>query len=341
MRLKSIVFPLLVTAACTTPGDRNQSGECPAGEICSSDTPYGLTFDGAEFGDLIFDNGLQMTAVGGTQTVTVIDPETTAPLRRAYVAGMVGASHITGQVGPLIEVEAVEAGSARLRIESAADGALYDRVDLASAAIDRIELRSGTFVEVTEDRGKALWRGAPVNLVVALLSASNQRLADESMTLSAPGANQGAWDQLNVTGTGDALTIEIAAGGRPAAPLTIPVVGAVDRIVTSTTLAAPATVALDAVEMVCFVGLAGDDQVLGAPWVFSGSGAQATLSNGPYRNCLTFRPSALGTVTISAQIGEVRHQVDVQVVNAARAIDASRQPVGPTPGERAATVSDE
>src|SRR6187402_2643497 len=61
-----------MVAACTG-GERANSGECPAGEVCSPETPRGLHFIGNAMSDQLLGSlfGPAATAVGGTQEVAL------------------------------------------------------------------------------------------------------------------------------------------------------------------------------------------------------------------------------------------------------------------------------
>src|SRR5579862_1969993 len=87
MRIALASVPFLALAACQTAGDRSGTGMCPQGEVCSPKTPKGLDFRGPDYADdWIADATIKPTAVGGTQTIQILDAEDQQPLTFAYTA---------------------------------------------------------------------------------------------------------------------------------------------------------------------------------------------------------------------------------------------------------------
>src|SRR5688572_11558874 len=70
--LSTLLAAVPLVAACTG-GERASSGECPAGEICSPETPRGLHFIGNAMSDQLLGSlfGPAATAVGGTQEIAL------------------------------------------------------------------------------------------------------------------------------------------------------------------------------------------------------------------------------------------------------------------------------
>src|SRR5690349_9941492 len=69
--MKSLVLAsLLVVPACFG-GERASTGQCPAGEVCSPETPNGLHFIGQALIDDVLVSGPAATAIGGTQDVAL------------------------------------------------------------------------------------------------------------------------------------------------------------------------------------------------------------------------------------------------------------------------------
>lgn len=320
MHARSLLVPFLIAAGCTDLDDeRHRSAGCPEGEVCSADTPHGLIFAGASFGGAVrpaISWQLPFTAVGGTQTVRVDDPVVDGPIQIAYAADVVGDAAVTEQDGPQVTVLARRAGALQLRIVSPRDGTLYDRAQLDALPIDRIELRPGTLAEFNElGLGKALWRGARTGLAVRLLGGSDAWLVDESMTVTAPGGAQVGWDLLQLDAAGTSVTLDVVTGSQQSASFTLPVV---DAVAISPNLTPDATATPDVIGRVCFVGLAGGAQVLGAPWSFALTGpavrtTSATGTGTGLRNCVYFQPTGVGTVTITAQVGLVSHTISLVV----------------------------
>ena len=71
MNRSALVSLLALPLVACMGGERNQSGECPAGEVCSPKTPYGLLFVGnALAGEALAPAfGPAATAIGGTQDI--------------------------------------------------------------------------------------------------------------------------------------------------------------------------------------------------------------------------------------------------------------------------------
>src|SRR5207302_10422867 len=113
--------PLLFVAlaACAPLGDRAITGKCPAGEVCSPDTPDGLQFVGpGVYGDL-FLTGPGTTVVGGTQAVTIMENspgDIQRPFTLPYTADGGAAVGIAGQSGSTVTLAGLASGTNELRI---------------------------------------------------------------------------------------------------------------------------------------------------------------------------------------------------------------------------------
>ena len=79
---------VVVFAGCDAPGERASTGECPEGESCSELTPDGLYFRGAPLVPFGIAVGIQTTAAGGHQTITVLWPKQgeNEPVTEAFAA---------------------------------------------------------------------------------------------------------------------------------------------------------------------------------------------------------------------------------------------------------------
>jgi hypothetical protein len=340
-----LVVAVMPLVACVA-GDRAaNNGVCPAGEVCSTKTPKGLSFIGANLSDATLTalGGPLPTLIGGTQEVRLelADSSPVAPLTLPFVAdpGTGGAFTIASSATSSVTIRGAAAASSYLRILDPADRALYDRKLLAGATLDHVslvsiheELPSGQALAVTPSGGDvaiALWGGYPVNLV--------GRVADTSMRLTLPpGATQVAWDAVHLTNPAlGHQVITVAAGDHAAVEVAFDVVapGAVDRIVVQQPLG-PVKVHDGA--YACFSALAGDRAVIGLPWTITVDG---TVATGSPPNCAIIPTDHVGTVTVVASAAGKQLTLAVQVVAAAaRTLPTVTvdEPVRSIYGERAA-----
>ncbi len=122
-------------------GERALSGKCPTGEVCSAETPDGLHFFGKTLSDRTLDfGGPHTTAIGGTREVEL--QSGSKPFALPYRAdddGGLGV-RVESTRGPVITLRGVDNRKNYLRIVEPDRGALYDRIELAGAAIESIAL---------------------------------------------------------------------------------------------------------------------------------------------------------------------------------------------------------
>ena len=335
--LRLAALPALLLPACMTEGERAETGQCPAGEVCSSRTPNGLAFDGADFSDLLFANGLQATALGGRQGVTIYDGASGQAMRLPFAATTQGALEVVAQATGSLDVIGRRAGTDLLRIVDPATGELYDRVSMSVRPVDRVELRNEVFGEIgLEDRPRALWAGGRASLVVALSARDGTRLVDEAMVVTAStGTRNTRWDSISFDVPADGeVTLDAAFGGGEAVSFALPVAAAADAVV-ALPLDQP-TIAVGGMAEVCFRADAGERAILGAPWRFTVTGPATMPGSSLGRNCALVKSTAVGTITITAEVGAVRASVNLPVTaSAARVARPLPEASGPTPGERA------
>ena len=122
-------FPFVAAVfllSCDTPGERAQTGECPAGEECSELTPDGLYFRGPPVAGL--EAGLRVTAAEGTQTVTALigEGEDREPFDHPFAASIDEPFELGSVDAPSLELVAEDAGSANLRLADEETGELFD-----------------------------------------------------------------------------------------------------------------------------------------------------------------------------------------------------------------------
>lgn len=191
--------------ACTVEeGERASSGECPEGEVCSEDTPTGLSFYGPfpTDGDTDF---LPRLALRGSFNVAYQPTEGTLP------EAVAESSDFFMTVEPAdperdeytlwhdenaVRITAVAEGQAYLRVVDASTDELFDRVRITVEQIDTVYAVDGA-----GERIEQLQAGEPASIVVALEGESGLRLVDESMTVEAGDGElvfeRGTWDSVS------------------------------------------------------------------------------------------------------------------------------------------------
>ncbi|MEO6774157.1 MAG: hypothetical protein ABI467_14255 [Kofleriaceae bacterium] len=342
----SLLVPGLLIPACFG-GERAATGECPAGETCSALTPRGLEFVGADMTNVLGLSGPSPTAIGGTQDVQLrYDPTQGrfVALDLPFDADDDGGNgvKVDHTAGNIVTVRGVAARSNYLRITDAATGELFDRKELAGAAIDSIELVPNTFDLVPTDRELAFIAG-DVEVGVALLGQvqdsggpTEQRIVDQSMQLTLAGATQRAWDRVELpAATAGTSALAVTAGERPTANLDVVVVDHLDQLVIDP--ASSATVAPNATAEVCFDGLANDRYVAGLVWHFLVDGVAKAGSG----NCVGVTTTATsGTITVIGSADGMSATATVAIAAARSDQPARARWIRPSPaGDRAALVS--
>jgi hypothetical protein len=307
-----LAFLLLPLAACYEgSGDRYATGQCPVGEVCSPVTPDGLQFIGAKFSDVLFESGPHTTAIGGSQTIELVGAN-----GLDYTADDGGgpAVVVDDAEGGTVQVHGAASGSNYLRILDT-DGLLMDRKELAAAALDRIALGPKLWETIPEGRELAFLTGYH-RLVIALF-AGDDPIVDDRMLLELTGANQVAWDALELELTAGTHTLAVTAGDKPAA--TLDVVG-VDQIDTVQVEAdQPATITPNYETQVCFEALAGGRYVADTPWQFDLDHEAVGTSNTLTPNCISFQTTRTsGTIDVSAHTGGRSGTTTLTIVSAVR-----------------------
>lgn len=347
------VLPLSATAACNTEGERAATGQCPAGEDCSSSTPHGLHFRGAGLADdqLGIQAGPLPVAIGGTQDIALdYDPGdgVLRPLDLAYDADDDGGLGVTIDhvAGPVVTVRGKASRSNDLRITDQVDGGLFDRYALTGAALDRIALVTIGWESVPDD-ASVVWAAGNVTAGIALygdVQASggpvSERLVDTSMQVDLAGAIQPRWDEVRLAGaTAGHHALMVTAGDKPPAPLDIEVVDGASSIVFQGT--SPATIARGSSALVCFSALSSGRFVSGLAWTFRIDGA-APISHGVgyvLGNCIDIdapRGGAASTITVMASAGGATMTLPVAIGAAAATHHRETHRMRATAGDRAA-----
>ncbi len=347
LTLSLCVVPLI---ACTG-GERSQSGECPAGEICSPDTPRGLHFIGEDVTGQLLLAGPAATAIGGTQDVEIqidrgsgLDPFT-LPFEADDDGGR--GFRVDGIEGNVVTLRGTGSRTHYLRIVDPATGELYDRKELAGAAISRIALVGAGYETLPDGDPEIVWAPGNQTIGVALYGEvqrgnrpQEERLVDNSMSIVLAGGLRSAWDAIRLpTATAGTSTLTVTAGDKPAASLTLEIVSAPTEI--TVIGGASRTVAPGATEMICFAGMHGQRYVYGLDWTFVVDGQATTQQHGTLgSNCIGVTTTKTsGTVAVQATAGGQSTSLSVAVLGTStRTVTPARAQLRTehTAGDRAA-----
>ena len=323
-------------------GERAETGQCPGTEVCSSKTPGGLDFVGADLAGTLFGGGPSPTAIGGTQKIALkYDPGNSGwryldlPYK-AVTTGELGVQ-ITDQTAAIVTVTGAASGTNYLRIMDGNDPSLlFDRKLVGAGAIDEIDLVP-TSLEVVPDGTPVAWAPGATEIAVALYgtvgTSTHERLVDESMALSLPGSHQIAWDTLRIE---DAVpgtsTLTVTAGDKPPASMDIVVTANADAVAP---FDAPTGVAPNTPAEVCFTATTGTRTLLGLLWKFTVDGGPGEFGLSP--NCVMVKTTkTTGTVSITAAAGGQTATLELPVTAMARAVTRKVRELPTTAGERAA-----
>lgn len=285
---------MFLPAASCDGGDVNQYG-CPDGETCSPATEDGLHFVGPIIGEGILDFGeVKTLARGGTETVRleVGEGDARAPFARAYDAELAGPAHVESRTGNVLVLRGDGGAPDFLRIvDPADDDALYDRIRIDSAPLATIGLtRSfGDFRAGTPSDADMLF--APGGTaIVALTSADDRALVDESMRLAGDGVAQVAWDQVQIGNLAPGTHALTATTAGRTQQLSFQVVAGPDHLAR--------VFGRDGVPLGDSVGLCYAAQLANrnvhVAWTFQATNAELTPSR--LVGCVSVKPLAAGTV---------------------------------------------
>ncbi len=341
--MKRLLASLLFVTACTG-GERANTGQCPAGEVCSPKTPNGLHFIGNQLADDLNLVGPSPTAIGGTQDIALQYDRGNGiliALDLPFTADDDGAAgvKIVSTSGSVVSVQGEASRTNYLRILDAADGTLFDRKQLTGAAPDTIELLP-TSLERIPAHAQLAFAAGDVALAVGLYGQVQEssgpleeRIVDSTMTLDLAGATKTAWDSLHLPSAAPGTsTLTVTAGDKPAAHLDVVVVSAADSVAP---LDAPQTLQTNVTADVCFTATANGRTVVGLPWTFTVDGVAGQSVLEP--NCASVKTTKTsGTVTI---VGAAGGQMATLVLNVGAMARESVRPLRMRPttaGERAA-----
>jgi hypothetical protein len=346
---------IFAASGCALAGDR-VGGVCPTGEVCSAEAPNGLFFLGARRSDS-FGGGVEITAVGGTQTIKVLeDSNTDSPaFDRAFDASTsdVTVAAISAVAPPNVTISGEADGTTSLRLLESGTDKLLDRVDVHVAAIDSVAAFPQELFLVASDDGTpwALLSGGKASLVVQLKSKGGDRLVDEELTMTSDfgKATSQAWDLFEITAPTSGDASYTVTAGKGSFPVKASVVAAVDKIESSKVLnELGADGQLEAMkdQLLCFIGTSGSARVAGAEWKFTGSSSititpvDATVSS--QTSCVQIKGTAVGPAKLTVEASGFSRVVDINFVKkAARGAHgtdkelATRPFVSASAGERA------
>jgi hypothetical protein len=326
--------PLLI--ACTG-GERANSGECPAGEICSPDTPRGLHFVGNAMADQVFASayGPAATAVGGTQEIALewdrgdgVLVSFTLP----YAAdddGGIGVAVDSSQ-GSVVTVHGAGSRKNYLRIVEPTADELYDRYELAGAAIKSMKVIGTELETLPPGDPTIVFATGDQQLAVALYgdvqngsSPRSERLIDTSMELAMAASVRRAWDTLRLpNATVGNHALQVTAGDKPMATLDVEVVTGADGMILIGS--SQPTVVADGSTSVCFAAMNGQRYVYGLTWTFVVDGRTETHGKSTLvRNCVVVSASGLtsGSIPVTASAGGRTASTTVMVGQSARSTD--------------------
>jgi len=330
MNRSALVSLLALPLVACMGGERNQSGECPAGEVCSPKTPYGLLFGGTALaGEALAPAlGPPATAIGGTQNIALyydrgdgIDVLLDLPYDADDDGGL--GVEVDHTMGAVVTLRGVGSRENYLRIVDKGTNELFDRKELAGAEITQIELVGTEYERVPTDRTAIVWATGDQEIGVALegevqvgSSPTLQRLVDTSMELSMPSAERTAWDKLRVTGALAGVTnLSVTAGDKPAATVPVEFVTGAD---TMFAIDDPSpTVRPGESIFVCFAAMNGSRYVYGLTWQFNVDGEASTKGKDAVtRNCVSVAAgsrTAGTTIPVAAAAGGQQLNITVTV----------------------------
>jgi hypothetical protein len=343
--------------ACNTAGERADTGECPAGEVCSPATPRGLHFLGNDLSDELFTgHGPSATAIGGTQEVSLEIERTggdRVALNLPYEADDDGGLGVTvlAQSGPIVTVKGAKARSNYLRITDPATGELYDRYELTGAALKSMRLVGTSFEVTPTNRPDLVFAPGEQEIGVALLGdvqtsggVDTDRIVDTSMVLDLPGAVRTGWDSFRIpnaqVGT---YPLDVTAGDKPKAQLLVDIVATADSV----TPIDPGTKTVQpgSSTTVCFQALSNGRYIYGLTWNFNVDGQAIVKGKTDLaRNCVSVPAGnrTSGSVPVSAAAAGKQVAINVLVSASARSTAGIAPEVSsgvtrttPTAGDRA------
>ncbi len=326
-----------------TGGERANSGECPAGEVCSPETPRGLHFIGNAIADQVLGTlfGPAATAVGGTQEIALEWDRGDGVLvafTLPYMADDDAANgvEVASTSGSVVTVRGVGSRKNYLRIVEPQFDELYDRYELTGAAIESISLIGTDLETLPPGNPEIVWATGEQEIAVALhgevqngSSPRLERLVDTSMQLSMAATERRAWDVLRMPNAQvGSYALTVTAGDKPAATLNVDIVAGADSMVLLGS--ASPTVPANSSSSVCFAAMSGQRYVYGLTWTFVVGGATVVHDgNDLNRNCVSVHATGMtsGMIAVMASAGGRTASVNVAVGQMARSTEIVAEPV--------------
>jgi hypothetical protein len=344
--MRSLAFaslPLALLAACESAGDRSATGMCPQGEVCSTKTPKGLHFRGPDFADDWFaDATIKRTAVGGTQTITILNAQDEQDLAFPFNASLdTTALSADAPQAAKLTLHGASAGTALLRITDASDGKLFDRVTVEATPIAQADVVAFHDEMLrASDPAPAMLVDTNVQLMARLWDSTGlHRLVDQSLVLTVTGqtSTPDTWDTVSLTPNAiGTIGVTLRAGGVQRAT-TISVVDGIDHVV-------PGWTSFDGTSnppranqslVACVEAQRNGVPVVGLTYALTATGADSSAV-WVASNCVSFSRATAGTVTIHGTAAGQSADLVVDVGPAMAQPYVARPDV--TPGELAYSV---
>ncbi|MBX7191658.1 MAG: hypothetical protein K1X94_06355 [Sandaracinaceae bacterium] len=218
----------LALFGCGGLGERARSG-CPAGEVCSAETPDGLRFYGASIEGSL-SNAPQPMALGGTQTVRFEDARASRPLPvHTTVTSAPDVLEVLSSSNGSAVLRAGTEGATHMRVVNPA-GELLDRVAIRTMAIDHVAIAHPLVSNPTREIAFAVGQQ---HVGVALVGSGGTRLVDTGMTFGAASVDlsvaAGSWDAVELQLPAGGATFSVTSAGHTY-DLTVPAAGTIDDI---------------------------------------------------------------------------------------------------------------
>lgn len=279
-----------------TPPGSMPTGKCPSGETCSSATPDGLQFVGAQPVCPGFPNGTITTvnhqiASGGTHTVEIRNDNNT-PFTLPFEAETTSPVTVVDTTGTTVTLKETE-GQGYLRIVDE-NGELYDREAYASSSLYEIVpvpvSNEDNNVDAPPSGPFAFAVGSKRVVGLALLDFGLQqhRLIDTSLVLT--GGTQTHWDQIELNAPTAGTYMVTAMQHNIAHQVPITVVDKADEIVAMSSKGS----------LACFAAMSNGVYVANANWHFTIGGIDVAPANDFGPNCVLDIFTPTFTVTASA-----------------------------------------
>ena len=303
--------------------------------------------------------GPAATAVGGTQEIALEWDRGDGVLvafTLPYAADDDGGIGVTvvSTSGSEVTVRGMGSRKNYLRIVEPTADELYDRYELAGAAIASMEVIGTDLETLPPGNPEIVWATGEQEIAVALRgevqsgsSPRTERLVDTSMQLAMAATERLSWDTLrlpNATVGNYALTV--TAGDKPAATMNVEIVAGADSMVLLG--GSSPTVPANSSTSVCFAAMNGQRYVYGLTWTFVVSGATVVHGRDALnRNCVSVSSSGMvtGTIPVMASAGGRSASTNVTIGAAARSLEVVAPPTSgallrteSTAGVRASSV---